>query len=55
MKFVNTNRTDNGEGKPLCTCTCCLAPLFYIKYVKVRGGTYFYFFYERGKKAMCYN
>ena len=20
MKFVNTNRTDNGEGKPLCTC-----------------------------------
>jgi len=22
MKFVNTNRTDNGEGKPLCTCTC---------------------------------
>jgi len=22
MKFVDTNRTDNGEGKPLCTCTC---------------------------------
>ena len=20
MKFANTNRTDNGEGKPLCTC-----------------------------------
>ncbi len=19
MKFANTNRTDNGEGKPLCT------------------------------------
>ena len=26
MKFVNTNRTDNGEGKPLCTYTC----LFYL-------------------------
>jgi hypothetical protein len=26
MKFANTNRTDNGEGKPLCTCIlliCC--------------------------------
>lgn len=22
MKFANTNRTDNGEGKPLCTYTC---------------------------------
>jgi hypothetical protein len=21
MKFVNTNRTGNGEGKPLCTYT----------------------------------
>ena len=21
MKFVNTNRTDNGEGKPLCIST----------------------------------
>ena len=20
MKFFDTNRTDNGEGKPLCTC-----------------------------------
>jgi hypothetical protein len=20
MKFANTNRTDKGEGKPLCTC-----------------------------------
>lgn len=25
MKFANTNRTGNGEGKPLCTYTC----LFY--------------------------
>ena len=23
MKFVNTNRTGDGEGKPLCTYTCC--------------------------------
>ena len=23
MKFTDTNRTDNGEGKPLCTCVCC--------------------------------
>jgi hypothetical protein len=22
MKFVNTNRTGDGEGKPLCTYTC---------------------------------
>ena len=22
MKFANTNRTGNGEGKPLCTYTC---------------------------------
>ena len=22
MKSANTNKTDNGEGKPLCTCTC---------------------------------
>ena len=21
MKSFNTNRTDNGEGKPLCICT----------------------------------
>ena len=21
MKFANTNKTDNGEGKPLCTST----------------------------------
>ena len=27
MKCANTNRTDNGEGKPLCTYTC----LFYIR------------------------
>jgi hypothetical protein len=23
IEFANTNRTDNGEGKPLCTCICC--------------------------------
>jgi len=22
MKSIDTNRTDNGEGKPLCTGTC---------------------------------
>ena len=22
MKFANTNRTGDGEGKPLCTYTC---------------------------------
>ena len=22
MKFIDTNRTGNGEGKPLCTCIC---------------------------------
>jgi len=24
MKFANTNRTDNGEGKPLCTCNALI-------------------------------
>jgi hypothetical protein len=23
IKLANNNRTDNGEGKPLCTCICC--------------------------------
>lgn len=32
MKFANTNRTDNGEGKPLCTCTLLLAVFFMSKY-----------------------
>jgi hypothetical protein len=33
MKFFDTNRTDNGEGKPLCTCTCyfCLFIFFFIE------------------------
>jgi len=32
MKFANTNRTGNGEGKPLCTYTCLYYRTIELKY-----------------------
>ena len=32
MKSFNTNRTDNGEGKPLCICTLIKRYIFLCKY-----------------------
>ena len=36
MKFVNTNRTDNGEGKPLCTCISAALFFFLFIYDKLK-------------------
>lgn len=35
MKFANTNRTDNGEGKPLCTYTFFYKKKFFLENISI--------------------
>lgn len=56
MKFFDTNRTDNGEGKPLCTCTCyfCLFIFFSIekkKKLKKRNFSYKKYHIDKEEKS----
>jgi hypothetical protein len=44
MKFANTNRTDNGEGKPLCTCIlliCCYIYKTSSEWYKIESKKYY--------------